>query len=414
MRSKTTSIPIAALLSLCLLTSSFSGFAQGLEKINIQLGPRPYYLVDQLQDGALKQRLSQCAAMQFKPSNFSISHRGAPLQFPEHTREAYMAAARMGAGIIECDVTFTKDKQLVCRHAQCDLHRTTNILTIPALANKCTQKFSPANAETGQPATAQCCASDITLAEFLSLSGKMDSENPKAKTVEEYIAATPSWRTDLYSPTATLMSFSDSIDLFKQLGVKMTPELKEAEVAMPFDGNFSQQQYATAVVELLKAKNVDPSSVFLQSFSWPDITFWLDKYPEFAKQAVFLDDRVDEEEKLTSAINSLNSLHQQGLNIIAPPMWALLSLDREGNIIPSKYALKAKAAGLDIITWTLERSGFITENTDDYYYQSIQPAIKTEGDIYRVLQVLQKDIGVLGVFSDWPATVTYYANCMGL
>ncbi len=25
-------------------------------------------------------------------------------------------------------VTFTKDRELVCRHAQCDLHTTTNIL----------------------------------------------------------------------------------------------------------------------------------------------------------------------------------------------------------------------------------------------------------------------------------------------
>jgi glycerophosphoryl diester phosphodiesterase len=28
----------------------------------------------------------------------------------------------MGAGIIECDVTFTKDRELVCRHDQRDLH----------------------------------------------------------------------------------------------------------------------------------------------------------------------------------------------------------------------------------------------------------------------------------------------------
>ena len=25
-----------------------------------------------------------------------------------------------------------------------------------------------------------------------------------------------------------------------------------------------------------------------------------------------------------------------------------------------------------------------------------------------------KDVGVIGVFSDWPETVTYYASCMGL
>jgi glycerophosphoryl diester phosphodiesterase len=28
--------------------------------------------------------------------------------------------------------------------------------------------------------------------------------------------------------------------------------------------------------------------------------------------------------------------------------------------------------------------------------------------------VLARKVGILGIFSDWPATVTYYANCMGL
>jgi hypothetical protein len=32
----------------------------------------------------------------------------------------------------------------------------------------------------------------------------------------------------------------------------------------------------------------------------------------------------------------------------------------------------------------------------------------------RRLDVLAKDGGVRGIFSDWAATVTYYANCMGL
>jgi glycerophosphoryl diester phosphodiesterase len=31
-----------------------------------------------------------------------------------------------------------------------------------------------------------------------------------------------------------------------------------------------------------------------------------------------------------------------------------------------------------------------------------------------MLDVLAKEVGVLGVFSDWPGTTTYYANCMGL
>jgi len=95
-----------------------------------QLGPRPFYLVEKMKDGPLKTELKQCTGP-FRKTDFSIAHRGAPLQFPEHTKESYEAAAHMGAGVIECDVTFTKDRQLVCRHAQCDLHTTTDILARP-------------------------------------------------------------------------------------------------------------------------------------------------------------------------------------------------------------------------------------------------------------------------------------------
>ena len=139
-----------------------------------QLGPRPLYLVNSMDKGELKEQLKSCAGGAFEPTNFSIGHRGAPLQFPEHTKESYIAAASMGAGIVECDVTFTKDRELVCRHSQCDLHQTTNILTVPELAKKCTTPFTPAKVDitTGEvlePASAQCCTSDITVAEFLSL-----------------------------------------------------------------------------------------------------------------------------------------------------------------------------------------------------------------------------------------------------
>jgi glycerophosphoryl diester phosphodiesterase len=179
-------------------------------------------------------------------TDFSIGHRGAALQFPEHTKESYEAAARMGAGIVECDVTFTKDKELVCRHSQCDLHTTTNILATP-LAAKCTQNFKKAEFDAAgnlvSPASAQCCTSDITLAEFKTLKRKMDAFNDRATTVEEFMDATPSFRTDLYASKGTLLSHAESIDLFKKLDVKMTPELKFPSVPMPFNG-YTQEQYA--------------------------------------------------------------------------------------------------------------------------------------------------------------------------
>ena len=54
----------------------------------VQLGPRPYFLVDQMADGALRDELAACADTEMAPKLFSIGHRGAPLQFPEHTRKA--------------------------------------------------------------------------------------------------------------------------------------------------------------------------------------------------------------------------------------------------------------------------------------------------------------------------------------
>ena len=51
---------------------------------------------------------------------------------------------------------------------------------------------------------------------------------------------------------------------------------------------------------------------------------------------------------------------------------------------------------------------------DTFYYQSTLAAISNDGDILVTLDVLAKDVGIRGIFSDWPATVTYYANCMHL
>jgi len=38
--------------------------------------------------------------------------------------------------------------------------------------------------------------------------------------------------------------------------------------------------------------------------------------------------------------------------------------------------------------------------------------INNEGDVLNALDALANKVGVIGVFSDWPATTTYYANCL--
>ena len=369
-----------------------------------------------MQDGWLKRQLQSCSAGPFSKSDFSIGHRGAALQFPEHTRESYEAGARMGAGILECDVTFTKDLQLVCRHAQNDLHTTTNILVTP-LAAKCTKPFTPAvigaNGTLMQPATAECRTSDITLAEFKTLRGKMDAFDPRALTPQQFLGGTANFRTDLYAgPTSgELLTHAESIELFKDLGVKMTPELKAPSVAMPFNG-FTQAQYAQKMIDEYKRARVSPRRVFPQSFDINDVLYWIRREPAFGRQAVYLDDANVVADLPNFA--TLAGYKQMGINIWAPPTFALLALDAQNRIVPSQAALDAKAAGLDLITWTLERSGILADGNNGFYYQTIDPAITREGDLYKVIDVLARQVGILGVFSDWAAPVTYYANCMGL
>ena len=65
----------------------------------------------------------------------------------------------MGAQYVECDVAVSKDMQPVCRHSMCDLSSTTNVLSIPTLAAKCTVPNKT------------CCTYDFTLAEYKTLCG---------------------------------------------------------------------------------------------------------------------------------------------------------------------------------------------------------------------------------------------------
>ena len=385
-----------------------------------QLGPRPYFLVDDMDAGPLKEQLRQCSDGPFVRSDFVIGHRGAPLQFPEHTRESYIAASRMGAGVLECDVTFTRDRELVCRHSQCDLHTTTNILAIPELAVKCSVPFKPAVLNDAgnvvSKATAQCCTSDITLADFRRLQGKMDAANSKAQSVSEYLDGTAGWRTDLYAGKGTLLTHAESIELFKSLGARMTPELKAPAVDMPYQGDYTQQDYAQQLINEYKAANVPASHVWPQSFNLDDIEYWIASAPDFGQQAVYLDGRYSrrgfDHTRPSTYKPSMRALVDRGVKVLAPPLWMLVA-SKNGEIVPSVYAKEARAAGLQLIAWTLERSGPLSTG-GAWYYQTIKDLTNNDGDALQLLDVLAKDVGVIGVFADWPATVTYYANCMGL
>ncbi|KAF7186160.1 Extracellular protein [Pseudocercospora fuligena] len=388
----------------------------------VSLGPRPYYIVQNMTDSALKTKLESCENLDFEVTGFTIGHRGGgTLQFPEETAQSEQAGARMGAGILECDVSFTGDRGLVCRHSLCDLHTTTDILVRPELAKKCVVPFTPANASSPEGATAVCCTSDITTAEYETLCGKQDAYNASARTPQDYLGVAPDWRTELYDTCGKVLTLDSYIDLVESLPVQrnFTPELKTPPspwVPMPFHG-YTQQQYAQDFVDTFKRKGISYDRIWPQSFLYDDILYWLKNDHEFGKQAIFLQE-YDTAADIANATANLTEVRAAGVNIIGPSIPMLVQAGGPNNdtIVPSAYSKAITDHGFDIIAWTYERSGPLAtvKSRGEYYFSSIADIVSYDGQYYNLLDVLANQIKIKGLFTDWAASVTYFANCFGL
>jgi glycerophosphoryl diester phosphodiesterase len=234
------------------------------------------------------------------------------------------------------------------------------------------------------------------------------------------------------------MTLRESIELNERNGVKHTPELKES-VVDPATGRkriedvfgqpanrTAQENYAQAFADTLAEAGVRPQDAFPHSFNVDDIFYWID-HTRYGRQAVYLLDFNDVDpindiviqppfDKM-DRMEYFKLLKKRGVRIIAPAMPALLAVDANNRIVPSKLAKDLKALGFDIITWTFERADLRQGASKAGFYYDFDPqgrAIKKDSDMYKALDVLARDVKILGIFSDWPATVTYYANCMGL
>lgn len=382
-------------------------------RTKVSIGPRPYFLINEMDNSnlELKNTLQKCALniKSFRPSDFVLGHRGASLQFPEHTDRGHDAATRMGAGVVECDINLTKDRQLICRHERCDLHLTTNVLTISHLASKCTQPFRPSIGNL--PATAKCCTTDFTLSEIQNeMCGKMSSSNKHAKTPQQYISHTPSFQTDLYSHDCPhIQSHKNFIQVVNANGASFSPELKMLDYK--FSRTYTRQMFLQQVLD--DYNRTDPSRVYFQGFEWDDLKYIAQKTPfnfnTFALDKNWL--------ALTYTKLQLQKyfkpLVDHGVTAIAPAISMLLEVDKNNNLVPTLYAKVAKELGLDIVTWTLERSDALSKG-GGWYYSTLSKVLKTDSDVLKVLDVLYQDVGIMAVWTDWPSVATFYANCFGI
>ena len=370
-----------------------------IDLVNAESKNRFQYLVDGLAQGSLKTQLTQCLSLPLQASDFSISHRGAPMGYPEHSKEGYLAAIEMGAGLIECDAVLTKDKELVCRHSECDLHRTTNMLQTE-LSSQCEAPFE--SWRPGQSASAKCCTSDLTLKQFKSLCARSDYVDDRATTVDDYLRNKRPLEGKESIQCGTLQTHRESVRLISSHDRKHIPELKRMDPQTLRSLNLTVEQYAVLLLKEYQALGVSPDRIFPQSFSWEVIEFWITHYPEYAKNVVFLDGR-GRIPGFRSTQANMNSMYEKGLRIIAPPIPMLVEVNDQGDLQRTRYADHALDAGLEVITWTFETR-----------LSEVSGFSKTESDRIRVLDALKEEVNVSGVFSDWPETVTRYANCMNL
>ncbi|KAH7065815.1 PLC-like phosphodiesterase [Paraphoma chrysanthemicola] len=325
----------------------------------VSLGDRPYYIINNMTNGPLKDKLLSCQNKPVTITDFTIGHRGGgTLQFPEETKQAEDTGARMGA--------------------------------------------------------------DITIDEYSSLCGKQDGFNVFARTPHDYQSGTPNCCTELYDTCGKVLTLNEYIDLVDSYpGYRnFTPELKTPppQVPMPFKG-YTQQQYAQDFVDTFRKKNIDSSRIWPQSFLYEDIVYWLKNDHDFGRQAIYLQE-FDTPEDLAAGMKNLSIAKAAGVNIIGPSIHMLVAPGGLNNksIVPSAYANAIKQNGLDIIAWTYERSGPLAtvKARDEYYSSTIANITYYDGQYYELLDVLANQIKIKGLFTEWADTVTYFANCFGL
>mmetsp|Transcript_10992 Transcript_10992/g.15844 ORF Transcript_10992/g.15844 Transcript_10992/m.15844 type:complete len:495 (+) Transcript_10992:66-1550(+) len=393
----------------------------------ISLGPIPYFKLTQLVKNTkdkvndegpldLQTTLVTCASQRavFQSSDFVISSdnegntdRSNRMSFPSHTLPSYEAALRMGAGMVQCPVTFTKDRELVCRQQQCDLHISTDILyhQQPQLASKCAQPFIPSDG-IHRPAQVKCCTSDFTLEELQMLNGRCNSNSANAAiniwamTPFDYLGINT--RTASSCVPANIPSHEDYIALVHSWGAKFAP-IQVPFVYMDNIENYTQEMHSRQIIQSYsQGLVIDPSRIYPTSQNWEDIFLWKREFPQHARNAIAIDMFYEEEQDENILQERFTSLLGHGVsNVVTNDMWVLLKRNMESESIesfePSVYAKVSKKMKLNIFTvWTESSS----ELRDETYF--------------RVLHALNKQVGIKGIFADVSVvpTASFYMNCM--
>jgi len=293
------------------------------------------------------------------------------------------------------------------------------------------------------------------------------SINASARTPEEYVLGPPGFRSDGIATTKChpLVTYKDYLSFVRSKGLNVIPELKDTGVPavekflteeLRKDIYWLADQFATAILEAgyTGAKTEDewariPVAV-MQTFDHRIAKHW--KTTEVSEDiqveymwitAPPLNATVCPSPSDCGTEPVLRELASLGVEFFGPPLQLLLSSVDPSSSLSSHRLFASETAQIysnlikthakrnvgtnlfpSLTSWSLERSGCPTLShtaqiepsrigpCGNYYGPVEGQSVFTEVDIPLVIDVLFRDVGISGLFADFPASVSTYVNCV--
>ena len=367
------------------------------------------------------------------------------------------------------------EELFVCRHSNCDMHFTTDIIANhPQLASKCSEPFTPANST--HAASAKCCTYDFDPSELRSLCSTMEQTiNTKATKPGEFLLGAPGFRSAAIAEAEChpLVFLHEYISFAKLQGVSTIPELKDTwtpgqahflaahgkscrwladRFAKQVSQAFPKAQMRAGWTTAAMAGEL----AIMQTFDHRVAAYWKSgQYKSIPVEFMWLtykggtatSDCVGKEQLVQADCGTSDILHglaKAGVEMLSPPVGYYLG-NNGHSLVASEPAKKLKELASSyrnnsadnyetptLGSWSLERSGCNdgaagslqpgTIGPCGFYYDTTPSASELPGvadvsafqhsDELVALDVMFKEVGIVGIFSDFPATVSAYANCV--
>jgi len=327
---------------------------------------------------------------------FVIAHRGASGYVPEHTLAGYFIAIQQGADYVEPDLVITRDGALVVRHEN-EISGTTDVAAHPEFAGRRTTKSIDGQSVTGW------FTEDFTLAELRTLRAR--ERLPQLRSASaKYDGA---FRIPTFEEVLELVAAADAQRAAQArvagrpppARIGIYPETKHPSYFARADLYFDDRMLEALERHGYRHRS-DP--IFLQSFEVANLKALRKRTDLPLVQLVEPTGQPFDFTLAGDKRSYLDLMSDEGLaeiasyaDAIGPHKWMVVQF-KDGEVIDTGLAIRARVAGLGVHVWTLR-----AEN------EFLPPDLRSSGDpsargdmgkeIYALL-----DAHISGFFSDQP------------